>query len=877
MARKQIADFEALSDQTVRSIANRDAILWIGDGFHSDANELELLFRLARLPWRMVLCESTSGELARFLEAHSSDMGPLASWRGFIWVIASDPETAELPSRALPVFMLNGREDAPRPEEKADLPRNQRLRRRLNMLNELIKARSREIVILSSGTDDPLDELRNLWEEGFRSSITIVSPTYEDRQRLESWLVSHDSPALIGFYRQVLAELVYDVERRISIEIPEDRIIIRVKRSKEILDDVDITDSENIEYPILDRYEILRSHQVRPLLKEALSREDFAAFFDRSKHTWTPYAAGLPWNRSGKALADLRKALRDLETHGAEANSILYVASESGAGGTTMARLLAFRSAAEGYPVLVARQSFFRPELTEVTTFLNRAQKRIRAHVLGAQINPEMLPAPTENVEIPWVIVFDVHHWEGHEAELRGFLRGLSLAGRPVVIIVVTGLRVSDQILESGRANLAGVLTHELSQDEALQLGSHLNSYLKLYGKEKSTQDWLSFWRRHRPQIDTAVSSFWIALEFWLLGLIDLGESIQSWLYKHFSAADLSEDLRLLLLELAALTIERTPLPEGVMPLSTSERFPLPVLLEETRRMIPALALVRATTESQRQWAMAHDLLGRYLLRGTLSDRKMLEQLGLAEARDETHLRLILLGRIAIRSVLGDKTYLPLALEFPVRILKLDASQNPQYTRYWRDVLQILENMPATLTKTNRSFNHHVAISRRRVATQDEFDASLEEKREQLQQAIKQLEFAIYSLRSSRGDESNLNLYNSLSLAYQNLADIEVQLGEASESIIELRIKAKQAAQQAFQEDPTNSYVLETIARNLIQQGRDYADEAVTSSSEALGYIFQASCLDQAELRQNPLTRLANEALRLLRMHGTDSEISRIC
>jgi hypothetical protein len=877
MSRGKLLDLGALSDHTVRSIANRDAALWIGDGFDSDLDQRLLLHRLIGFPWRMVLCESTAGELASLLEAHAADTGLLASWRGFLWVMASDPERAELPNRSLPVFMLNGREGAPTAEEGADLPNNQRMRRRLNMLNELAKARSKEVVILSSGTIDPLQELFNLWDEGFRASISVVSSATEDRQRLESWLDRPNSPTAIGLHEQTLDDLVADIEHRISVEIPENRIIIRVKWGKEIFDDVDITDCESIEYPILDRYEILRSHQVKPLLREALPREDFGAFFDRSKHTWSPYAAGVPWHRSGQVFAELMKALNKVEARGSEANRILYVASESGAGGTTMARMLAFRSAVAGFPVLVARESFFRPELTEITTFLNRAQKAIGSYCRNADGKSELPFEPVNSPEIPWLLVFDVHHWEGHEAELRGFLRGMSLAGRPTVIVLVTGMRVSDQILESKEAKPVAKLTHELSQDEALRLGNHLNSYLRLYGREKSPQDWLSFWQNHRPQMDTAVASFWIALEFWLLGILRLGESIQSWLYGHFCTASLSKELRLLILEIAALSIERTPLPEGAMPNTPTERFPYSVLLDEARRNIPALALVRATTESQRQWALAHDLLGRYLVRAAFSDRRMLEDLDLTEAKDDVHLRLLLLRRIATRSALGEKDYLPLALEFAVRILKLDSSQSTQYIRYWREVLEILEHMPATLVKTNRSFNHHVAVSRRRVATQDEFDASLEEKKEQLERAIKQLEFALYSLESSRGDESNLNLFNSLSLAYQNLADLEIQLGGEVEYISDLRKKAKRAAQEAFREDPTNSYVLETVAKNLIQEGRDYTGQAITSSSEALGYIFQAAGLDQAELRQNPLTRLANEALKLLRTHATEEQIGLIC
>jgi hypothetical protein len=866
-------EHSTLSDEVVHNIANRDAVLWVGSGFDSTSAQVDLLRQLIELPWRLVLCESSNKILVTALESQPHFNNRFTQRRGFIHIVAADPEKLELPRRSLPVFMLNGRADAGERETSHNLRGNAALRRRLNMIKELIMARPTRLVVLSNGDDHPLEDIFELWDdEDFRALLTVISTTLQDKERIDNWLQT-SSGRIIDFYSISLEVLVTDLLKRLLIEIPEEQLVIRLRYTVQHKLDLDITDCELIEQPLLDRYELLQSFHLHPLLPDDLSEDNFSAFFDKSKpSTWAPFAAGLPWNRGGYAKSELMKALKNVEKYGSDKNKILYIASEAGAGGTTLARMLAFEAAREGYPTLIARSVFFSPESTEITTFLYKVRQKVLTTPL---LDDEKYEPPAET---PWLLVFDVQHWEGREAELRSFLGELSRSGRSVVILLITGPDISDELQNSGRAKQIEMLNHELSKDEALSLGQHLNRFLKHHGKEKSDNEWLTFWNNHKPDISSNIASFWIALEFWLKGQLDINESIQSWLYRHFKEAELSNDLRMLLLEIAVMSLERRPLPEGLMPLSVSDEKPYTVLLEELRTQVPALALIRESATLQRQWAMAHDLLGRYLINSTYFDRLMLEKLGLSQAQDPVHLRLMLLRRIATRNDFAQPFYLTLAVDFAMNILKLEPDGNPEFFRYWREVLDILEHMPAALRETNRTFNHHVAISRRRTATCEEFDASLEEKKRQLELAIhNNLEFAIHYLERKQGDESDLNLFNSLSLAYQNLADIERELGTSEDQIKELRQKANEAALRALKENPTNSYVLETAARNLIQQGKLYKNEAVENASQALGYIFQAVLLERSEFRQNQLTRLANHALQLLRKTGTTQEIERIC
>jgi hypothetical protein len=871
--------YKHLTDEVVNDIVDGDAVLWIGESFDSAAQDLNALINLIYAPWRMVFCESTKSEVFKSLERDQSPSDRFSHKRGFIHVVATDPEHLELPRKAMPVFMLNGRDNALDSEESSSLKGNAALRRRLNMLNLLNMDRPKRLVLLSNGEKTPLDDVFSLWEEGFRSLLTVVSESDEDMKRIDEWLALGVNVNAVSFITLDLRTFTEDLLSRLLIQIPEEKIVIRARNIEVGVFDIDITDCELVEQPILDRYEIIQTQHLRKKTADDLSEEEVKCFFDKSKKDWTPFAAGLPWDRNSNARSEVLKELRKLEMEGSDENKIFYISSESGAGGTTFARFLSFCTAQEGFPTLVAKQISFRPESTEINSFLYRIRQKAMKHYAlkrgELQVSDEKKPF----AEIPFFIVFDVQHWEGHEEELRHFLNDITSGGRPVLILLVTSQRISDELKNSSRSKLIETLSHELSQEEVLSLGRHLNRFLKIHNMEKSDTDWIRFWEDHTPGIRTQLSSFWIALEFWLKGIFDFSQSIQSWIFEHFKNADITDDFRILLLEIAAMTTERRPLPEGLMPISKSTDFPYSVLLEDFRSEVPALALVRESFETHRHWAMTHDLLGRYLITSTFYDREMLERLNLSNANDPIHLRILLLRRIATRTAVAEKHYFHIAIDFAIKIFKLDPEGNPEFFRYWKEVLAILENMPTGIRKTSRTFNHHVAISRRRVAVNPQyFEATVEEKKNQLEKAISEIEFAINFLERRRGDdESNLNLYNSLSLAYQNLTNIEIEMGGSEEHINELRNKANRAALSALKEDPTNSYVLETVARDLIQDANFYKKDVITSASEALSYIFQAVSLDRSEYRQTQLTRLANEALTLLRKEGSSEEIERLC
>lgn len=856
--------YSALPDEALFDILNRDAALWISADVVDAMGELGQLAHLMLLPWKLVLCESSSSRLAAALDEAALEPNALVQHRGFLHVIAANPATRELPARALPIYFLNGRDGAQDRAESSAIAGMAATLRRLNMLERLSAESPKRLVLISGRQMPTLDQLNDLWSSGYRSRLTFVVPEGIDLDAVETRCEGLADLSSVSIVTTSFDEFASDVTKRGLALLPDANVVLRIRDSAGTIVELDVTPAELPEQPILDHYEVIRSKDLRRITESDLTVEDIDGFFSRGNHSWRPYAAGLPWARDTSWQRTVLSALLKVTREGADGNKIFYVVSEAGAGGTTLARQLAFEAASNGYPTLLARPHVYEPDATELVSFFNR----VRAiHVDGS----DATGGATGNDDTPWFLVFDRDQWDGQEQQIEGFLSEITRSGRSVVVLKVLGSFVPANLPPG--TELAE-LSHGLDRDQAISLGEHLNRYLKPFGRGKNRDDWERFWEQHKPDIDNSIAAFWITLDFWLRGLIDIGESVQSWLLDQFKKCPIGIDLRKILLEIASLTIERRSVPEQLLPLLESTRRPLSMVLEDIRTDIPAVALVRQSTPDGRLWAMAHDVLGRYLVTACYHDRALMREIGFDAIQSATELRLHLIGSLTRRTEMGERRFRSYAVQFAVKSLKLDEEGNAEFFPYWREVLRILEGFPKPLRDSSRTFNHHVAISRRRVAKGDMFGCSMEEKQEQLEKAIGQIEFALDNLEPAEGDESSLNLYNSLALAYQDLASLKSDQGASLEEIADLRKKANEATLSALKESPTNPYVLETAAKNLIQQGRLDSTSRISCAAESLGYVFQAAQLENSATRQYQLGRLATEALTLLRESEADKEIA---
>lgn len=853
-----------VSDNLLANLDRRDTALWL-HGLPKDSAISQALPEFLGLPWRMVLSEFNEPGLITVLEKGVDAKDPLTRKRGFIHIIDDNPSLVELPQKCLPVYLLSGRQGGAQGDFQSQI-------RRLTMLDELRRSGVRQCLIIS-GDDNPVPpELNGLWSDGFRSFLTFATDVPNAKDVLETWISGFDVPPAADLLLLSAGQIVATILARYAETYPEERVVIRVRNREGTFRALDITELDDPERPLLDQYTLIEERDLSPLGHDQLSEEDFVSFFRDPETSWRPYAAGLPWDRNDQSKKQFKNILNMLDAVGPEENCIAYVQAESGAGGTTFSRLLAWEFACEGYPVLIAKQFPFIPDALAVSNFLNRVRleyETLEIVTVSAEDDAENAQKESSSrgkrYEVPWIIVFDRMHWEYRDSELLGFRNAMEKEGRPVCLLFVSE-PIGSPSFDTSFFKKIGELNHALDKEEARQLGRHLNRFLGVYGKDRPEWMWDNFYEQHTVQYLEGIAAFWVALSFWIRGQYDLSESIQEWMYRLFREKTEEGIMQYAILEIAAMSSEGLPMPEGLLPTSPGE-WPISHTLEDNRSSLGALGLVHFSAPSGRYWALAHDILGRFLLNALFHDFPMREKLGFEEAKDANHLRLLLLRRVSQKPELRERIYKDAGENFAKSIFKIDPDHgHASFVPFWREVLSSLDAMPRPLQDNSRIFRHHTAISRRRVAKLDEamYGVAVNDKDKLLNRAITDITYALESIDSISGSESNLNLYNSLALAYLDLADLRETMGSAPEVVTSLRSQATEATRRAYKENPTNSYAIETYVKNLLSRARISQESAVKCCIDALEILFSTISSGEGHYRILQLNTLADQAINVL-------------
>lgn len=838
-------------DSILSRLDVRDIALWVGKDLVRDMAPA-VLAAVVRLPWQAVLLEGGSVALDAAILAQEDPTDFRVRRRGYPIIIESNPADIVLPPRSLPIYRLNTAEGG-MGTLAAQLVR-------LSILNELAKANPRQLLVLTSDGSGVPAELRALWEEGFRPTITLVGNHSTLFAEVDKWRRERTAGGSVGLVECDISSFADDLCFRYDAAHAGERVFLRVRNTRGETRTVDITPVDDAQHPVLGRYELIQDHDLRPLLPDDLAAEAVEGFFRDPSGSWQPYAAGLPWQRDDVAWPELRQILRRLDRNGADANTVAFIRAEAGAGGTTQSRVLAWKAAAEGYPTLFARSVPFKPSTLEVVSFMTRTidtEKRTRSEADEGRL-----------YEVPWLIVFDRDHWEGRNTELVSFLRGLEQSGRAACVLVVTGPYASMEYLSNRRFREIAKLTHEVPHAGAADLGQHLNRYLAPHGPVRRPEEWQSFFQASAVHAESGISSFWIALSFWLQRQIDMSETVQSWLFRQFQSSIHDPQLRSTLVDIAAMSTERRPLPETM--LSATIDWPVAQKLEDLRSTIGALGLVRLRLEGDRYWALAHDVLGRYLLNAIYYDHAAKGEFGLGDATNAEHLRFLALRRLSANPALGTATNREIADDFAVNIFKIDPDHgHGTFTPYWREALAALDAMPRLLWQTSRALRHHSAISRRRIA-KDKVLFSLpdSERLELLRRAVEDIRFALDMIPRTEGEESDLNLYNSLARAYQDLHKATAAAGAAPEELDRLRGLAQDATRRAFQLNPDSPFVVETYAHSLLDEAETNPLKASENAFEALNLVYGEMERSRSAQRRYELSRLAETAIEMLLAAG---------
>ena len=288
--------------------------------------------------------------------------------------------------------------------------------------------------------------------------------------------------------------------------------------------------------------------------------------------------------------------------------------------------------------------------------------------------------------------------------------------------------------------------------------------------------------------------------------------------------------------------------------------------MEDVRAELAPLGLLRTRSPDGNGWALAHDILGRFLISALFYDRPILESMGLGHAQTQEHLRFLILRRVSSNSILGEVTFRDLGAGFAVSIFKIDPDHGHQtFASFWREVLDALDEMPRSLQDASRVYRHHTAISRRRIAKASNliFDVTLDDKLDLLARAVTDLTYALRSIEYTPGSEPNLNLYTSLAHAYHDLADAQTLAGAELSAVERLRDMANDCTKRAYDENPTDSFVIETYVRNLLAMAKMLPERGIERCVEALVILFSALASNEESYRRAKLGDLADEALEI--------------
>lgn len=845
---------KSVPDSLIAGLADREVSIWLRCA-SADEHSLQALLGMLRLPWKQVFIEHADPKLASALD--EPDRGSLVRRRGYLHVIDTDPSRIELPRRALPVFLLSGRDGQPSNFEKQ--------LQRMTMLNELRRSAVRQLVVVGS-LDDVLPlGLKEIWAAGFRTRLTVVSDLTDTADHVASWLDANGQGPTASVVSLSSGDFAQQLASKFVQAYADEHVIIRQRDDSGELRIVDLTDVDDPESPILESYDLLLDRDFVACDAEELPEESFNSFFRGEMCDWRPFAAGLPWIRDDHAWKKVQGQLKRLDTAGAAENRVAYIVSEPGAGGTTLARHLAFSAARAGYPTLVAKSLPFTPDPLPLINFLTRAKQRREDH--RASEHDTVASEPENRLyETPWLLVFDRVHWELRDADLRRFRQQFEQAGRPVCILVVTGPQLGTAYYDESRFKPVAELRHMLDEVETLALGRHVNRYLRAYGKERPEWQWSNFQAAHSVRYLEGMAAFWITLSFWLQTQYDLNESIQTWVYRVFQKHADTPEVRKTILQIAAFSSERLPMPESLIEQGDSA-WPIHLLLDDRRSDLSSLGLIRHSQSGRKYWAMAHDILGRFLLNALFFDFQARSALGYEHARDAQHLRFLVLRDISRNPRLGEADEREYGEEFATTIFKVDPDHGrSSWLHVWSEVLTALDNMPAALRNGSRVFRHHTAISRRRIAWLDKiaYGVTDDDKVSLLTRAIDDLLYALRSIERKRNDEPDLFLYNSLANAYFDLARVRAEQGAPAEELAELRKLASDATRQAYDQSPSSPYVIETHVKSLIASAEETKDKAAEYCIEALEILYAAISNDRNELRRSALVSHADRVVSVL-------------
>ncbi len=298
-------------------------------------------------------------------------------------------------------------------------------------------------------------------------------------------------------------------------------ILIRVKtRARE--GNISIDDLVNgTARGLTENYHLITSRNFETV-KATKHEAIFKKLLSDTEPVWEGYQEGFPFERTykpfggkesprsflgsdsdeltGKSLAQVTQFLLERSDERRE-NYTIALPAEPGAGSTTLVRQVAFKMAARGFPVMLAKTSLSEIDYWQLTSFLTEFWRKV------AQGND----GP---VETSYLLVFDVEHASDHKT--REIARLLENDGRNVVVLRVVPSDEHSKIMRAnGREEICQVLKSNVEQVEAWALYRHLYDTTQKINEALMPQK--EFWENYVRSTGPGNAYFWVCLRYFIL------------------------------------------------------------------------------------------------------------------------------------------------------------------------------------------------------------------------------------------------------------------------------------------------------------------------------------------------------------------------
>ncbi|MEN6578532.1 MAG: hypothetical protein ABFD90_19460 [Phycisphaerales bacterium] len=577
-----------------------------------------------------------------------------------------------------------------------------------------------------------------------------------------------------------------------------------------------------------------------------------------TSQSWRPYAAGVPYDRTGPYKTALKRLVREFERRGPESTCTAWLEAEQASGATTLFRTLLFGLAREGMPVLLARQETVGFDFQQISAFC-RAAARVLDEA-GGRLG-----------RIPWIIAFDAEHTTRDSEFIGGLAQGLRRLGHLAVVVAIRPILPSaprsSHPAVGETATLGPRLLNIVTREEAEALGQHLNAFLPAH-QRRTARDWQDFVvQSERLTGEGRQSLFWLALRFWLLKLPGSDEPLRQWLAgKLYSATANSDAALAALAEVAVLSAHRIAMPSQL--LSQECLAGLRSLMHDPAQ---TFGLTSIWSSNGEVFALAHPLVADEILRICCADATLLNRLMVSQCSNVFDLQLVLFERLLSRDAAGNPAVLPVVEDIVTSALRVDPRESPRNYLVRDQVVTLLENAPDSVFDGSQLFLHHLAKARRHLAADPppgDYWIDPAHIREQIELAESHLAdaFAFGTNLPDERREPELNLHVTTALTFDVRARFESTQGDSvTADAYQRRAQDHYVKAQAL--DPDNTYVLENFARFKLREARETTamERRVALAIEAVTLLEWELTIDEQSKRRDPIFETLVTAYGLLK------------